>query len=185
VSNGAKASSTDGLRNARRRAYDVLIMKLSTIAAAGIAAGLVTAALASASPAAADPGTDVNDLLTTLDGLGLGNISLGDLDLNGLDLNGVDLNGLDLNGLGLNGLGLGDLRPGDAAAISRELCPRLAEGGQDAADIAARVSEGVGRPIGPATLFTGSAISFLCPQAVDRVAGPSSITAQILGGRGI
>ncbi len=166
----AKASSTDGLRNARLGAYDVLDMKLSAIASAGIAAGLVTAALASASPAAADPGTDVNDLLTTLDGLGLGDISL---------------NGLDLNGLDLNGLGLGGLRPGDAAALSRELCPRLAEGGQDAADIAARVSEGVGRPIGPATLFTGSAISFLCPQAVDRVAGPSSITAQILGGLGI
>jgi hypothetical protein len=171
----AKASSTDGLRNARLGAYDVLDMKLSAIASAGIAAGLVTAALVSAAPAAADPGTDVNDLLTTLDGLGLGDISL----------NGLDLNGLDLNGLDLNGLGLGGLRPGDAAALSRELCPRLAEGGQDAADIAARVSEGVGRPIGPATLFTGSAISFLCPQAVDRVAGPSSITAQILGGLGI
>ena len=71
----------------------------------------------------------------------------------------------------LDGIGIGDLDPGQAVALGQSLCPLLAQRGQNTADIAAKVSEGIGRPLGPATMFTGAAISFLCPKAVDNVAG--------------
>ena len=57
----------------------------------------------------------------------------------------------------------------DAVAIGQSLCPILAERGQNTADIAAEVSEAIGRPLGPSTMFTGTAISFLCPRAVENV----------------
>jgi hypothetical protein len=57
----------------------------------------------------------------------------------------------------------------DAVAIGQSLCPFLAERGQNTADIAAEVSEAIGRPLGPSTMFTGTAISFLCPRAVENV----------------
>lgn len=87
-----------------------------------------------AAPAGADTIADVDDLLTTLDGLGIT-----------------------------------DIAPQDAVAVGQSLCPLLADRGQDTADIAATVSEAIGRPLGPATMFTGSAISFLCPRAVENV----------------
>ena len=59
--------------------------------------------------------------------------------------------------------------PGQAVAIGQSLCPFLAERGQNTADIAAEVSEAIGRPLGPSTMFTGSAISLLCPRAVENV----------------
>lgn len=71
----------------------------------------------------------------------------------------------------LDRLGISDLDPGQAVALGQSLCPLLAERGQNTADIAGKVSESIGRPIGPATVFTGAAISFLCPRAVERVAG--------------
>jgi hypothetical protein len=57
----------------------------------------------------------------------------------------------------------------DAVAIGQSLCPFLAERGQNTADIAAEVSEAIGRPLGPSTMFTGTAISLLCPRAVENV----------------
>jgi hypothetical protein len=57
----------------------------------------------------------------------------------------------------------------DAVAIGQSLCPFLAERGQNTADIAAEVAEALGRPLGPSTMFTGTAISFLCPRAVENV----------------
>jgi hypothetical protein len=57
----------------------------------------------------------------------------------------------------------------DAVAIGQSLCPILAERGQNTADLAAEVSEAIGRPLGPSTMFTGTAISFLCPRAVENV----------------
>lgn len=69
----------------------------------------------------------------------------------------------------LDGLGLTDIDPGDAVAIGQSLCPMLAERGQNTADIAAEVSEAIGRPLGPSTMFAGTAISFLCPRAVENV----------------
>jgi len=70
----------------------------------------------------------------------------------------------------LDGLGNGNLSPVDAGEVSRALCPVLADRGQDAVDIAAKVADGIGRPLGVGTMFTGTAISFLCPRAVDNVA---------------
>ena len=71
----------------------------------------------------------------------------------------------------LDGLGITDIAPGDAVALGQSLCPLLADRGQNTADIVAQVSDTIGRPLGPATMFTGLAISFLCPKAVDNVAG--------------
>jgi hypothetical protein len=110
-------------------------MKLSRITgsfvlAAGLSAGLF------AVPAQADTTGSIDDLLTTLDGLGLTKLD-----------------------------------PEQATEIARGLCPVLAEGGQNTADIASRVSDAIGRPLGPATIFTGTAISYLCPKAVENVAG--------------
>ena len=105
----------------------------SLILAAGLASGVF------AVPAQADTASSVDDLLTTLDGLGLRNID-----------------------------------PAQAAEIGRGLCPVLAESGQNTASIAGQVSEVIGRPLGPATMFTGPAISFLCPKAVENVANDLS-----------
>lgn len=41
--------------------------------------------------------------------------------------------------------------------------------GQTAADVAARVADAAGMPLGPATMFTGLAASTLCPAAVDTI----------------
>jgi len=70
----------------------------------------------------------------------------------------------------LDGLGITNIAPGDAVALGQSLCPLLADRGQNTADIVAQVSDTIGRPLGPATMFTGLAISFLCPKAVDNVA---------------
>lgn len=70
----------------------------------------------------------------------------------------------------LDGLGITTIAPVDAVELGQSLCPMLAESGQNTADIAAKVSDSIGRPLGPATMFTGLAISFLCPKAVNNVA---------------
>lgn len=69
----------------------------------------------------------------------------------------------------LDGLGLGSIDPTKAVALGQSLCPVLAERGQNTADIASSVSDAIGRPLGPATMFTGAAISFLCPKAIENV----------------
>lgn len=70
----------------------------------------------------------------------------------------------------LDSLGITDIDPGEAVAIGQSLCPLLAQRGQNTADIAMQVSEAIGRPIGAAGMFTGAAISLLCPRAVDKIA---------------
>lgn len=69
----------------------------------------------------------------------------------------------------LDGLGLSNIDPETAVEVGRGLCPVLAEGGQKSADVASQVSDAIGRPLGPATMFTGAAISFLCPKAIENV----------------
>jgi len=98
------------------------------VVAAGIAAGVFAA------PACADTTANIDNFLTTLDGLGIT-----------------------------------DIAPGDAVELGQSLCPLLADRGQNTADIAAKVSDAIGRPLGPATMFTGVAISFLCPKAVGNI----------------
>ena len=70
----------------------------------------------------------------------------------------------------LDGLGITNIGPGDAVALGQSLCPLLADRGQNTADIVGKVSDSIGRPLGPATMFTGMAISFLCPKAVGNIA---------------
>jgi len=111
-------------------------MKLSRVWRAGslvLAAGIITGVFAPS--ASADSNGNVNDFLSTLDGLGITNMA-----------------------------------PGDAVALGQSLCPMLADRGQNTADIVAQVSDSIGRPLGPATMFTGMAISFLCPKAVGNIA---------------
>lgn len=61
---------------------------------------------------------------------------------------------------------LGDIDPATAVRVGESICPMLAEPGQDTADVAARVADELGRPLGPATMFTGLAIQILCPRAI-------------------
>ena len=119
-------------RNARQRPYDVLIMKISRIAVVVVAASLFTGA--HATPADADTTSNVDQFLTTLDGLGITN-----------------------------------LNPADAVGLGQSLCPLLAQRSQNTADIAAKVSDSIGKPLGIGTMFTGAAVSFLCPKAVANV----------------
>lgn len=64
--------------------------------------------------------------------------------------------------------------PARAVAVGQSICPRLVEPGQAAADVAADVAEAIGRPLGPATMFTGVAISVFCPGAVAALANRQS-----------
>ena len=70
----------------------------------------------------------------------------------------------------LDGLGITGVDPQDATALGQSLCPLLADRSQNSADIAAKVADALGRPLGAPTAFTGLAVSFLCPTAVDKIA---------------
>ena len=76
----------------------------------------------------------------------------------------------------LTSSGITGIDPATAVAVGQSVCPMLSEPGQQLADVAADVSEAIGRPLGPATMFTGLAISLFCPGAVasigDRVTNP-------------
>lgn len=69
----------------------------------------------------------------------------------------------------LDGLDITGIDPAKAVAVGESLCPMLAERGQNTADIASKVSDAIGRPLGASTMFAGTAISFLCPKAVQNV----------------
>ena len=120
-------------------------MKLRRVSASlFLAAGLASGVFAA--PAQAEPGDTVGGV-DIIDRVGNVDDFLSTLDI--LGLTGIDR--------------------GQAVAIGQSLCPMLAERGQNTADIAAQVSEAIGRPLGPSTMFTGAAISFLCPRAVENV----------------
>ena len=70
----------------------------------------------------------------------------------------------------LTSAGLGGIDPATAVSVGRTVCPMLSEPGQQMADVAAGVSDALGRPLGPATMFTGIAISMFCPAAVTSLA---------------
>lgn len=69
----------------------------------------------------------------------------------------------------LDGLGVTSVGPQDAVDLGKSLCPLLADRSQNTADIAARVADAAGRPLGVPTAFTGLAVSFLCPKAIENV----------------
>jgi len=69
----------------------------------------------------------------------------------------------------LNSAGLDNIDPGNAVALGQQVCPMLADSGQTAADVASNVADVGGMSLGPATMFTGIAISMWCPGAVARI----------------
>jgi hypothetical protein len=69
----------------------------------------------------------------------------------------------------LVGSGLTDLDPATATSVGESVCPMLAQPGQNLADVASSVSDAIGRPLGPATMFTGLAISTFCPGVVSSI----------------
>lgn len=71
------------------------------------------------------------------------------------------------------GLG-GTTDPTNLVAVGQSVCPMLADPGQDAADVAAKVADSTGMSLGGANMFTGLAISFLCPRVLESVAGGQS-----------
>jgi len=78
-----------------------------------------------------------------------------------------------LNAVSGAGLG-GTADPSNLVAVGQSVCPMLSEPGQNAADAAAKVADTTGMSLGGANMFTGLAISFLCPQVFDSVAGGKS-----------
>ena len=82
----------------------------------------------------------------------------------------------------LTNSGITGVDPATAVSVGQQVCPMLAEPGQRMADVAAEVSESIGRPLGPATMFTGLAITLFCPGVVSSVAdGQSPIPLGLLG----
>ncbi|MCI4674939.1 DUF732 domain-containing protein [Candidatus Mycolicibacterium alkanivorans] len=85
----------------------------------------------------------------------------------------------------LSAAGLDGLDPGQAVELGQSICPLLAERSQNTADIASTVADQLGRPLGPATMFTGIAVAFFCPRAVQDLAnGQSPIPLPILNNLG-
>jgi hypothetical protein len=82
----------------------------------------------------------------------------------------------------LTDAGVGAVDPASAVAMGQQVCPMLAEPGQTAADAAATVAEVGGMSLGPATMFTGIAISMFCPAMVSSIGnGTSPIPLPLLG----
>jgi hypothetical protein len=78
-----------------------------------------------------------------------------------------------LNAVTNAGLG-GTTDPSNLVAVGQSVCPMLSDPGQNAADVAAQVADTTGMSLGGANMFTGLAISFLCPRVFDSVAGGES-----------
>jgi hypothetical protein len=70
----------------------------------------------------------------------------------------------------LTGSGLSGVDTATAVRVGQSVCPMLAEPGQNVANVAADVADMIGRPLGPATMFTGLAIQVFCPGAVAALA---------------
>ncbi|WP_066897664.1 DUF732 domain-containing protein [Mycolicibacterium houstonense] len=87
----------------------------------------------------------------------------------------------------LSQAGVAAADPAQAVAMGQSVCPMLAEPGQNAADVAAKVADTGGMSLGPATMFTGIAISTFCPAMVAKVGegnltgGPADLAWSILG----
>jgi hypothetical protein len=78
------------------------------------------------------------------------------------------------------GVVMGD--PGSAVALGQQVCPMLADPSQNAADVAAEVADMGGMSLGPATMFTGIAVSMFCPAMVQSIGtGDSPIPIPFLG----
>jgi Protein of unknown function (DUF732) len=69
----------------------------------------------------------------------------------------------------LNNAGLNNIDPANAVSLAQSVCPMLADTGQTTADVASKVADVGGMSLGPATMFTGLAISMFCPTAIERI----------------
>lgn len=70
----------------------------------------------------------------------------------------------------------------DPVALGQSVCPMLAEPGQTVADAAAKVAGASGMSLGPATMFTGFAISSFCPGVLGALGrGESPLPLGLLG----
>lgn len=78
-----------------------------------------------------------------------------------------------LNAVTSAGLG-GTTDSANLVAVGQSVCPMLSEPGQTAADAAATVADSTGMSLGGANMFTGLAISFLCPRVLESVGGGQS-----------
>lgn len=63
----------------------------------------------------------------------------------------------------LSDSGIANVDPATAVQLGQSICPLLAQRGQNSADIASTVADALGKPLGVAPMFTGAAISALCP----------------------
>jgi hypothetical protein len=82
----------------------------------------------------------------------------------------------------LGSAGLGATDPADAVALGQSVCPMLSQPGQTAADAASQVADAAGMSLGPATMFTGLAITAFCPGAVAALGnGESPIPFGLFG----
>jgi peptidoglycan biosynthesis protein MviN/MurJ (putative lipid II flippase) len=71
--------------------------------------------------------------------------------------------------------------PQEAISLGQSVCPMLSQPGQTAADAAAKVADTAGMPLGPATMFTGLAISAFCPAAVAQLGSGQALNSLPLG----
>jgi hypothetical protein len=74
----------------------------------------------------------------------------------------------------LGNAGITDMDPAQAVEMGQSICPMLADRSQNTADIASTVADRMGRPLGAATMFTGLAVSFFCPRAMQDLANGNS-----------
>jgi Protein of unknown function (DUF732) len=81
----------------------------------------------------------------------------------------------------LSKAGLANVDHGNAVELGQSICPMLADSGQNTADVAAKVADVGGMPLGPAHMFTGLAISIFCPSAVARISDPAAISDFVNG----
>ncbi len=81
----------------------------------------------------------------------------------------------------LSNAGLANVDPGNAVELGQSICPMLADSGQNTADVAAKVADIGGMPLGPAHMFTGLAISIFCPSAIARMSDPAAISDFVNG----
>jgi hypothetical protein len=81
----------------------------------------------------------------------------------------------------LSNAGLADIDPGNAVQLGQSICPMLADSGQNTADVAAKVADVGGMPLGPAQMFTGLAVSIFCPSAIARISEPAAISDFVNG----
>ena len=85
-----------------------------------------------------------------------------------------------LNAVTQAGVVMGD--PSSAVSLGQQVCPMLSEPGQTAADVAAEVADTGGMSLGPATMFTGIAISMFCPTVMSSIGtGQSPIPLSLFG----